>query len=123
MKKRIAKALAVLAVATVAPVVMGATPAHADCQQADRLFALNPANSAVFSANSGCSGAWAIYPAQHTDRVRGQYYVNGDGWLPSSYQWQQVSSTSSPKIIGDTVTDRVLRGEGQTYKQNIHVKY
>lgn len=123
MVSSIAKALTVVAVATLAPIVLGAVPANASCQTANRLFALTASNSAVFSANSGCDGLWAQYPTLHTDSVRGQYYVNGQGWQQSSYGWQTVSYTQSPKIIGNTVVDRVLRGEGYSYRQDINVKY
>lgn len=123
MMKLIAKTLAVLMTAMVAPLTLAAVPAEAACQSPNRWFAVNPVNSANFAANSGCDGLWANYPASHTDRVRGQYYVNGTGWVPSSYQWKTVSSTQSPKIIGNTVVDRVLRGEGEDYAQNINVRY
>lgn len=123
MKKLIAKSLAVVAAASVAPIVLGAVPANAACQSANRLFALTASNSAVFAANSGCDGLWAQYPTLHTDSVRGQYYVNGQGWQQSSYGWQTVSYTQSPKIIGNTVVDRILRGEAYTYRQDINVKY
>ena len=123
MKNMIVRALVVLATATTMSVGVGVGTAHASCANANRLFALNPANSAVFAANSGCDGLWANYPTLHTDRVRGQYYVNGTGWEQSSYGWQLVSYTSSPNIIGNTVTVRVLRGESETYRQDINVKY
>ncbi|MBO9521909.1 MAG: hypothetical protein J7518_10275 [Nocardioidaceae bacterium] len=104
--------------------VVAIAPAHAACSTTWKTYAVSLSNSTEFDANTGCDGLWAWQADLRTDDVRGRFYKEG-AWQYSTYGWKTVTtaSLSGGKIVGDTVTDRRLRGQSQTYSQSIKSEY
>lgn len=121
----VAKAAAVAAVGLAVPVVGVSSPADAACATSWKTYAVNIANSTEFEANTGCDGLWAQQADVHTDMVRGRFYKEGSWQTSDTYGWKTITTAadSGGKLIGNTVTDRRLRGQSQTYTQSIQSKY
>lgn len=121
----VAKLAGVVVTAAALPIVVGAaSPAHADCTLQWKNYAPNLVNSAEFRASHSCDGLWAWQAYAHTDTVRGRFYVSGE-WEKSDYGWKEVMTApdSGGKIIGNTVTNRRLKGQSIFHNQAVKSKY
>ncbi|GEB14226.1 hypothetical protein GUY44_22330 [Pimelobacter simplex] len=127
MDRRIGRAAAGALAAAVLSVLVGvsaAAPAQADCVRQWKNTALNPANSETFNASIGCDGLWGIQSTTEVERVRGQYYVDGEWRYSATYSWRTFSSSDSEaKLIGNTVDGRRLRGETYWNRQDIRYRF
>lgn len=121
----VARLTGVLVTAAALPIVVGAaSPAHADCVTWWKHYATNIVHSAEYRASVDCAGLWALQAYAETDKVRGRFYVSGE-WEKSTYGFKRITtaSNSGGKIIGNTVTNRRLKGESQEYNQAVRSKY
>lgn len=124
----VAKVTGVVVTAAAVPIVVGAgvgAPAQAACQTWWKHYAVDLVHSAEFRASADCNGLWALQTYTNTDRVRGRYYVSGEWKKSEAYGWQWVTSAAGggEKIIGNTVTNRRLKGQSWTYNQAARSKY
>ncbi len=122
----IARIAGVAVTAAALPIVVGASaPANAACQTWWKPYAVDIVHSGEFRASADCNGLWALQTRWDTDRVRGRFYVSGEWKKSEAYGWQWVSSQpgDGAKTIGNTVTNRRLKGESWDYNQAVRSKY
>lgn len=93
------------------------TPASAFCSTGLFTYSRSVVNSTTLTASPSCDGMWAN-GANTPDYVRGWYLKDGI-WQNSEYGWQYIGN-GSKKIIGNTVTDRKLRGQGLNFSQLVN---
>ncbi len=127
MKKHFGKLAAIVAATAIVPVVgIGiSSPASAACTTAGKWTHYNLADSAKFDASSGCDGVWGVRAAQQDDPIRGRFYKDG-AWQVSAYGWTFIYTANDndvPKIIGNTINQRDIKGQGMTYGQVIYYQY
>ena len=83
-------------------------------------YGISHSTSSTVTASTACDGMWAN-GANRADSVRGWYLKDG-AWTESDYGWQYMGN-GSKKIIGNTVTNRKLRGQGLNYSQLVNTTF
>jgi hypothetical protein len=125
MKKFTSKLVGVIACASAVPVFGMTSAAQAvTCAYGTHYTSTSSTASTQFSATSDCDGLYAGTAFSTADQVRGRYHKDG-GWQISSYGWVQIHTGNDgyDKIIGDTVSGRLLKGQGKAHSQNVGYLY
>ncbi|MCW2839167.1 MAG: hypothetical protein JWR55_650 [Aeromicrobium sp.] len=125
MKKLTIKLAASIVCASTIPVVGLASAAEAvTCVYGTHYTSTESTASTQFSATSDCDGVYAGTAYSAADRVRGRFHKDG-GWQISSYGfvWIYTGDDGYDKIIGNTTTGRLLKGQGDNVSQNVGYLY
>lgn len=126
MRTWLGRLAAVAAVGVIVPVLGVVGPADAACSTSfGKWTSYNVADSTKFDASSGCNGVWGVRAAQLDDPVRGRFLKDG-AWQVSAYGWAWVytgADNDNPRIVGDTIDGRDIKGQSFTYAQVIYYKY